>query len=56
MRVFFFFVELQEKDALETAFAYLSQDGKTVTFDKWKDFINMADLNEILKLCLGEKI
>ncbi len=48
--------QTKEKDALETAFAYLSQDGKTVTFDKWKDFINMADLNEILKLCQGQHI
>ena len=70
---------IKEKDALETAFAYLSQDGKTVTFEKWKDFvsrivlqavlvrplfsnipfsrqINMADLNDILKLLKGEQI
>ena len=47
---------IKEKDALETAFAYLSQDGKTVTFEKWKDFVNMADLNDILKLLKGDKI
>jgi hypothetical protein len=36
--------EVKEKDALEFAFAYLTQDGKTVTFEKWKDFVNMASL------------
>jgi hypothetical protein len=41
---------VKEKDALEKAFAYLSQDGKTVTFEKWKEFVNMADLNDMMKL------
>lgn len=39
---------VKEKDALEFAFAYLSQDGKTVTFEKWKDFVNMASLVSLL--------
>lgn len=67
---------VKEKDALEHAFAYLSQgllffalvfffffrsslfsqDGKTVTFEKWKDFVNMASLDEILKLLLQQQI
>lgn len=48
--------DVKEKDALETGFAYLSQDGKTVSFEKFKDFVNMADLHDILKLLKGEKI
>ena len=34
--------QVKEKDALETAFAYLSQDGKTVTFEKWKLRSNLS--------------
>ncbi len=37
-------------------FFFFFLDGKTVTFDKWKEFVNMASLDEILKLLLQQKI
>ena len=47
---------MKEKQAYENAFVYLSADGKTLTYDKFKEFVNMADLNDVMKLLTGQKI
>jgi len=46
---------VKEKDAYEKAFSTLSKDGKTVTYDSFKEFANMADLSDVLQLLCGQK-
>ena len=46
----------KEKDCLNTAYSNLAKNPDRLTYEEFRDFVNMADLNDMLNLLTGKGI